>query len=346
MEKKNIIRFLIGYMIFSFINLNGTDLLVRQLIFYVIGICLIMFCKFDLKKLVRPLYIILNVVLLYLLFFGKAINGSKAWIDLPFFSIQPSEFMKIVLIMYLSYIVVRYEKYKLKCFVITLIPSILTFLEPDTGNVIFYFVIMISLLLYREQDKKNVKIFAAGVIVLAVIGVLSFLFLSDYIIKIFGYSFYYRIERVFSLFDNSSYQLNRALIGIGSSYWTGSGSIASIPYETTDFAFSYLISHIGFLGLIGFLVFNFTFDIYCLNNIKMKTGMLKYMMVAFCVMKILQESIHMLMNIGLFPITGITLPFISYGGSSLLSYCLIMAIISNSCHMEHMGKVGMDMELD
>ena len=85
------------------------------------------------------LYIILNVLLLYLLIFGSETNGSKAWINIGKMSIQPSELMKVVLIVVLSYMTCK-KHYVIKSFVLTLIPAVLTFLEPETGNVIFYFV--------------------------------------------------------------------------------------------------------------------------------------------------------------------------------------------------------------
>lgn len=344
MEKKNIIRFLIVYMFFSFINLKNTDLLAKQFFFYVVGFILLIITKKHIKKYISYIYIIFNGLLLYLLLFGKAINGSKAWINLPFISFQPSEFMKIILIIYLSVIVNKYPKYRLKCFIITLIPSILTFLEPDTGNVLFYLVILASIIIYKENNiKKYIKpMICFCILFIGIIGA-CFTF-KEYFINIFGYSMFYRLERILSLFDNSSYQLNRALIGMGSGYLFGSEYIVSIPYETTDFAFSYLVSNVGYFIAIGFLIFNMSFDYYLINGMKYHSGVDRLILFAFIVMKLVQESIHILMNIGLFPITGITLPFISYGGSSLITYFLILAYLSSrSMDIDMDMDKGMDM---
>ena len=345
MKKKNIILLLIIYMFFSFINLKNSDLLVKQLIFYGISFIFISFYKKDiLKKYIRYLYVIFNIILLYLLLFGKSINGSKAWLSLGFFSFQPSEFMKIILLIYLSYIVTKYEKYKIKCLIATLIPSILTFLEPDTGNVVFYFVIFFSVILYNEKNNKKLFLYCGILILLLASASIFYILYSDYFISIFGYSAYYRLERILTLFDNSSFQLNRALIGIGNAHFFGSDNIASIPYQTTDFAFSYLVSNIGFVGSFIFLVFNLYVDLYLLKQIRFEVGIDKNIFFGFVVMKIVQESIHILMNIGLFPITGITLPFISYGGSSLLSYALILGFLSKDNY--YSKDIGKDKEMD
>lgn len=342
MKKKNIIIILIIFMFFSFINLRSTNLLTKQFLFYVIAITIIYFYKNDIvSKNIRLLYIIFNALLLYLLLFGKEVNGSKAWITLGLFSFQPSEFMKIILIIYLSFIATKYEKYKLKCFFITLIPAILTFLEPDTGNVVFYFVTYFSILYFKEGNVKSLVKYAVVLSCIFLFVFIAYLKFSNYFIELFGYSVYYRVERIFSLLNNDSYQLNRALIGIGSSHLFGSKSIVSIPYETTDFAFSYLVSNIGFIGSCVFLLFNTYTIYYFINCIRHNVGVKRLAMFSFVSMYIVQSSIHILMNIGLFPITGITLPFISYGGSSILSYALMLAILSKDSY-SMVDSMGME----
>lgn len=347
MKKKNIIIILIIYMFFSFINLQNTDLLVKQFLFYAATIFFIYFYKTDIvHKNIRLLYLLFNALLLYLLLFGKEINGSKSWLVLGTFLIQPSEFMKVILLIYLSFIATKYENYKIKCLIITLIPAILTFLEPDTGNVMFYFVTLLAVIFYKEGNTLSILKYGTALILLVIIFLTVYLNFTEEFIKVFGYSIYYRLDRVFSLFNNSSYQLNRALIGIGNAHLFGSDKIVSIPYQTTDFAFSYLTSNVGFIGILGFLLFNLCVNLYFIKSIRYNVGMNRSVVFSFIVMKITQETIHILMNIGLFPITGITLPFISYGGSSLLSYAFILAYISkDNCSMvDSKDKVELGME--
>lgn len=344
MNKYSMIIMIIIYMFFSIINLNQyNDILIKQIIWYCIGFLLMLKLDKRIYKYIFYLYILFNILLLYLLLFGKSINGSRAWINIFNFSFQPSEIMKVILIILLSIISTRYDKYILKCLIITLIPSILTFLEPDTGNVIFYVVIFLSIVLYKE---KNLKRFVLPIFVLMILGsafLMVYYFFQDFFISIFGNSFFYRMDRITSLFTNDSYQLNRALIGIGTGNLFGIDSIPDIPEETTDFAFSLLTSKIGFIGITVFLLFNMYFNFRLLDRMNYSNGVDKTIIFSFSFMKIVQESIHILMNIGLFPITGITLPFISYGGSSLLSYFIMISIISN--HNNHKGDmVGMDMD--
>ena len=325
---------IIAFMFFSLNNiLKYTDSITKQLIFYGIGF-LIFFgvSKMDKRlifKTIIPIYIILNVLLLYLLLFGTSINGSKAWINLGFFSFQPSELMKITLIILLSLIISTKEKYLVISLIVTLIPSVLTFLEPDTGNVIFYFVILFAVLILKI---KNIRKIIPYIFIL-VIGI--FLFMGLYFgnkslfVKIFGSSFFYRMDRVVNLFS-SSYQLDMALMNMGVSGFLGNNAVSSIPEATTDFAFSLLVSLNGFVGTSIFLIINFYLDMLIIRKIDNTDIIMQYITFSFLFMKIFQSSIHILMNIGLLPITGITLPFISSGGTSLLTYFFALGLINNS----------------
>ncbi len=323
------------FMLFSLNNLNAYadgSVLLKQLLFFTLGFLLFLLIsrieKRKVFKWVFPLYIVLNVLLLYLLFFGNAINGSKAWLNFGFISFQPSEFMKITLIILLSLVVKTNDKYFLKTFLLVLIPSVLTFLEPDTGNVIFYLVIWISILMYHKSDFKRIKYLILGVILLAGGFLYLYFFASDLFVRLFGSSFFYRMDRVVGLFT-SNYQLEQALLNMGVAGLTGHHGILSIPEATTDFAFALLVSLNGLIGTLLFLLVNLLLNLLILNKIKDGNPFMKSITFAFLMMKLFQENIHMLMNIGLFPITGITLPFISYGGTSLLSYFFIVGFISN-----------------
>lgn len=317
---------------FSIVNLYGNDtLFIKQIIWYILGfIFYFIFKKMNNKIIFRLsfiLYFILNIMLLYLLVFGKSINGSKAWLNILSFSFQPSEFMKIDLILVLSYISCK-DKYIIKSFIITLIPAILTFLEPETGNVIFYFLILFSILIVKSNNSSLFKKIIAYFIFIGSIFFSLYYYFNDLFIMIFGTKFFYRIDRVISLFSNTSYQLNQALMSIGSAHYFGSIYGNFIPEATTDFAFALLASKIGFIGILIYIIVNYVLNIIIINSINKDVGVMKLVTYSFIVLKFFQESIHILMNIGLFPITGITLPFISYGGSSIITYFILMGIIS------------------
>lgn len=339
--KARLIIYLIIYFLFSSINLiNYPNLFLRTIIFYSIGILLVIFMKRKYIKYVFYLYIALNALLLYLLIFGNSINGSRAWINVFGISFQPSEFMKVILIILLSIVINRYEHYKLKCIILTFIPSVLTFLEPDTGNVIFYLIILASVLFYKEENKK--KIFLILFIICSLL--VSFLCIviinKNLLIELFGDSFIYRLDRITDLFNADSFQLKRSLINIGTSEFIGTSDYLYIPEETTDFAFSYLIHNIGIIGIIIFLIFNLKFNFNLISIIKNNHGIISSIAFSTLLLKFFQESVHELMGIGLFPITGITLPLISYGGSSVLSFIFILSIIFNK---DMDSNLGMDM---
>lgn len=311
-----IIRYLIIYMCIS-LSLISTNFLVKQVFIYLFAISLICLNIKIKKKYVLFLYIVLNVLLLYLLLFGDSINGSKCWIKIFNLSFQPSEFMKVVLIYYLSIIVTSNKKYLLKSIVITFIPSVLTFLEPDTGNVIMYIIILLSVIFYKTRNVK--KYFKY---------IFTFLVISVFILFILiknGSG--YRFDRITSLINNNGYQLNRALVNIGSAGLFGQDDIVSIPFYETDFIFAYMVSKYGFLKSFIFIIFNMSFDLYLILSISKYHGYKRCMMICLCVLKIFNEVIHMFMCVGLFPIMGLPLPFVSLGGSSLISYALLLSIL-------------------
>lgn len=334
---KDIGKFTLIIIAFMFFSLNNlmyyTHSITKQLLIYVIGfIIFFLMARLDKKKIYKMvffIYIILNVLLLYLLIWGKSVNGSRAWIDLGIISFQPSEFIKITLIILLSLIMAAKEKYLLWSLIITLIPSVLTFLEPDTGNVIFYLVILFASILFKIKNIRKIIPYIFSLLIVAILFFLAYFFKKSLFVSIFGSSFFYRMDRIVNLFS-SSYQLDMALMNMGVSGLFGQSSVLAIPEATTDFAFSLLVSLNGFIGTFIFLVINYCFD-YLVVKLMDTTDIIKqYIIFAFLFMKVLQSSIHILMNIGLLPITGITLPFISAGGCSLLSYFIILGIINNN----------------
>ena len=292
------------------------------------------------------LYIFGNILLLGLLLFADPINSSKCWFVIPGIgSIQPSEFMKIFIMLTLATMIHNFRNdydnptckdefiFILKTLIIILIPSLLTFLQPDTGSVIIYLTIYISMMFVSGI---RMRWFIIGITL--IIGFTSlFLWLYFYkeniFIKIFGSSIYYRLERIFNWKEGSGLQLENALAAIGSAGWFGHGYNKTpiyFPESSTDFIFAIYASNFGYIGvilLIGIIIY---LDINIMILAKKKIDDTdKYIIVGITGMLLFQQIQNIGMTLGLLPITGITLPFISYGGSSLLSYMLLVGILLN-----------------
>ena len=326
------------------------NLAIKQAIWYLIGwVLVIIIMKLKNEYLYRNswyLYIIGNLFLLGLLLFASPINGSKCWLIIPGIgSIQPSEFMKIFLMLILATMIHKFRSecnsptwkneviFILKTFIVVLIPSILTFLQPDTGSVVIYLVIYVSMLFVSGL---RARWFIIGFLLFAIFlgGFISlYLFKENLFIKIFGSSLYYRIERVFNWKNGSGLQLENALAAIGSSGWFGHGYNKTpiyFPESSTDFIFAVFASNFGFVGvivLIGIILF-LDVNIIILAKKRIEDTD-KFIIAGIVGMLLFQQVQNIGMTVGLFPITGITLPFISYGGSSLLSYMMIVGILLN-----------------
>lgn len=319
----------------------------KQIIWYLLGFFLMyLISKANIKKILNiaiPFYIIINVLLLLLLKYGVNINSTKAWFNLGFVNIQPSELMKVSLILMNAKIIDNFynnntkikqkKEFKLiiTLFIVTLIPSILTFLEPDTGAVICYFVITISMLFISGINKKwFIYLF---IFFSVTIGIIFYIYYNNenLFINLFGSSLFYRIERIINWNSKIGMQLNNSLISIGSSGLFGHYSVPIYyPESTTDFVFTSFSSSSGLITTIIFLTIIMSFDIFIINQIKnIKILKYKYLVFGITSLIIYGQIQNIAMTIGLLPIIGITLPFISYGGSSIITYLLLMGIIIN-----------------
>lgn len=327
----------------------SSNLYLKQLIWYVLGFGIAYFIMFIGNKfLYNSAYIlyVINVILLILvLFFGKEVNNSKCWFELGFFSLQPSEFMKVILILTLSRMIndfnTEYDnpsvetefKFILKVMLIVFIPSVLTFIEPDTGAVIIYLVTAMTMLFIGGIRKR--WFFSLFLIIFVFLGILFVIYFinQDLFISIFGTNFFYRIDRILNWSSGSGGQLTNSLIAIGSAGVLGHGFNKTpiyFPELQTDFIYGVFSSNYGLIGSILLIILFIYFDINLINSAsKTYDNKDKYTIAGIVSMLVFQQIWSLSMTIGLLPIMGITLPFISYGGSSLLSYMFLVGIIFN-----------------
>ena len=327
------------------------NLAFKQFMWYLVGFFMIIIVnKISVENIYHfnwYIYITSILLLAILLVIGEPINGSKCWFTIPKIgSIQPSEFAKISLILTVSIITENWAKkirkvptlkeeiiLLAKIFIIWLIPSFLTFLEPDTGAVFIYSIIVIAILFVSSLRKRW---FILAMILIG-IGLGSFLFLyflkKDIFVNIFGTELFYRIDRLLDWKNGTGMQLENSLTSIGSSSILGHGYNKTpiyFPESGTDFIFAVYASNFGLLGSIFLIVIILYFDITIIKIAKNASNITeKFTAVGILGILVYQQIQNIGMTLGILPITGITLPFISYGGSSLLSYMLMIGILLN-----------------
>ena len=350
---------LILMMIISIMTINSatnildesySNLALKQVFWFGIGFVLAYFIMFIGNEYIYKhawfLYILGVLSLIGLLLFADPINNAKCWFVIPGLgTVQPSEFMKIILIIVLGTMINKFNtdynnptimeefKFILKVLGVVFIPSILTFLQPDTGVVLIYLLItMVMLFIAGIRYRWFVMLFSIlGILIAIVIGI--YFISQDLFVNIFGTSFFLRVDRLLDWSSQSGYQLEKGLSSIGSAGLFGHGlnnTPLYFPEAQTDFIFAVYASNFGWIGSILLLFIIGYFDVrLILTAIKCNDLTSKYIISGAIGMLIYQQVQNIGMTFGLLPITGITLPFISYGGSSLLSYMVMIGIIFN-----------------
>ena len=345
------------FIIISLVTINSAEILIsnntlvyKQLLWYIAGFIIAYFIMFIgndfIYKNVWIFYIIGIISLLGLLLFAEPINNSKCWYSIPGIgTIQPSEFMKIILIITIGTMINKFNEiynnptifeefiFLIKVGIVVLIPSLLTFLQPDTGVVLIYLLITI-VMLFISGIRYRWFIILFSIIIVFIILVLGIYFINtDLFINIFGTDFFLRIDRLLDWSNSSGYQLENGITSIGSGGLLGMGinnTPIYFPEPQTDFIFAVYANNFGFIGvliLLGLITF---FDIRLILIALRNTNLInKYIISGIVGMLIYQQLQNIGMTFGLMPITGITLPFISYGGSSLLSYMIMIGIVFN-----------------
>lgn len=322
---------------------------IKQLWWYIIGFIIafsIMFVGNDfIYRHIYFAYILGIVTLILLLMFGPTINNAVRWFVIPGIgSFQPSEFIKIILIIVLAKMIKDYNenkdgsleeefKFILKVLLVVFIPSILTFIQPDTGMVFIYLVITATMLFVGGI---RYRWFILGIAALAIaIGIVLLVYFAsqDLFINIFGTDFFLRVDRLLDWSTTSGFQVENSLSSIGTGGLFGNGynnHRVYFPEPHTDFIFAVYASNFGLIGSLILLSIIALFDIRLINIANKTNNMInKYVIAGIIGMLVYQQIQNIGMTLGLLPITGITLPFISYGGSSLISYMIVAGIFFN-----------------
>lgn len=275
-------------------------------------------------------YAILTFLLASQLLAGEIISGTKSWIKTGLFNIQVSEFIKIPIALFMAKYLTKISLIDWKCFfklaVIIGSPFMLIALQPDLGTAFMLLSFFLTAILLKKI-KITIVIFSL-LVMLA-----GFLTTWNYVLKP------YQRDRVAAFLNpekykkSTGYQIIQSKIAIGSGGLDGKGYLKGtqsqykfLPTRHTDFILSVLGEEFGFLG-ISFLFLLFFILFYRQFNFKAQSDEEFYFVYLFNGLILFQFLINILMTIGLVPVLGIPLPFVSYGGSSLLAFFIGEALI-------------------
>lgn len=322
---------------------SQSPLFIKQSIWLVIGLLgLIAFVSFDyiwLSRIAVPAYVTGLLLLLIVLVSGKTGMGAQRWISLGPLAFQPSEFFKLIFIImlsqYLSLLRGEADIFGLLkvFFVIAFLPFVLLVKQPDLGTAIVVFIIFFSMLLTKGLQRK-------AVVLVVIIGLVSLPFLGN--IMWTGLKDYQK-NRLVAFIDPEAdpsgigYHINQSKVAIGSGEILGKGFLRGtqgpfrfLPERHTDFIFAVFAEEWGFAGSLVLLSLYLLLIMRGLDTVRKAKDEFGMMLAAgitfmFCV----YFFINIGMTLGIMPVVGIPLPFMSYGGTALLSNFISAGVLIN-----------------
>jgi len=282
-----------------------------------------------------PIYGAGIALLLFVLVGGTVINNARRWVNLGFTLLQPSEFMKVVLILALARLIRWRDDYKklrglVKPFAVTLLPMALILRQPDLGTAILFLPVLFVMLWVAGARAKHLGlVLLMGLVSLPL---LYFGFLKEYQQKRINV-FLLQAAPDEQARQNEAYHLIRSKIAVGSGGVTGKGlgrGAQQVPYNETDFVFTVVAEEWGFVGS-AFLLGLYLLLLLLVADVAVTTTepSAKLLVAGVFTLLLVQIAVNVGMTVGLAPITGLTLPFLSYGGSSLLSLTLAIGLVLN-----------------
>lgn len=276
------------------------------------------------------------LLLLGVLLFGHTIRGTTGWFVLARFNFQPVELVKLGLILIMSYIIAGFgRRFERPLFffgtgAVALAAIGLVLLQPDLGSAVILGIIWFGMIVIVGVRRAYIFGFLLAAMATAVL--LWFFFLQPY-----------QKDRILTFIDPSrdplraGYNVSQAMIAIGSGQWLGRGlgfgsqsQLKFLPESQTDFIFSAIGEEMGFVGAAAMITI-FSFMLWRLINIARRSGSDFGAAVATgtAIAMFAQFVINVGANLGLLPVTGVTLPFVSYGGSSLVVNLLMIGVVES-----------------
>lgn len=338
-------------------NVNLAESVPRQAIYGAIGLAVVLIAAaIDYRlwsALSRPLYIFILIFLALIPIIGFVGFGAARWFDIGIVLIQPSEVAKIIMILVLADYLARHKheinqiKIVVRSALLIAIPSLLVFIQPDLSTAIVLAVIWLALVWAVGIPLRRIAVFVVILfaVILVFLPLLGNYFQVDYLE---GNDFFfiknYQMKRIITfLFPDpeeqfgETYNVNQALISIGSGGLIGKGylhgtqvQLRFLKVRHTDFIFSAMSEEFGFVGALIFILLLTFILIRCLRAARMARdtygSLICYGVV---ILLFFQGAFNIGMNLNIFPVSGLPLPFLSYGGSSLLASLLGIGLVES-----------------
>ncbi|MGK0550563.1 FtsW/RodA/SpoVE family cell cycle protein [Enterococcus faecalis] len=352
----------------SLLTMQGaktTSMVINQLMFWVVGLVAMFFIYkmktsvFQNREFIMFAIFVITVLLLAVRYtpLGITVNGAQGWLAIGGFTMQPAEYLKIMVVWYLSFILARRQKYidrefkkaALRPLLLVGFLILIVALQPDFGNAAILTLIAIVMVLASGINYMYTYI-AGGVGILGSLSVIQLLLLTKGKFLPEKYQYIYNRFEVFQnpFIDerNLGHQLVNSYIAISNGGWFGRGLGNSIqkkgflPEAHSDFIFSITIEELGLIGglvILGILMFMIARII--LVGVRSKKPFNSLMCIGIGTMLLLQVFINIGGLAGLIPLTGITFPFLSHGGNSLLIISISVAFVLNISADERRQKL-------
>ncbi len=320
---------------------EGLSFFSRQVLAFGIGLAVLLACSrlhvTFYEAHAKLIYVVALILLILVLFFGVTIRGTTGWFHIAGFSFQPAEFAKIALVVFLAWRIDRQARlfqtwqFVLVMAFLTGILAGLVMLQPDLGSAIIFVGVWFGMMLLAGIPKR----YTFGLVAIGIITVVCswFFLFKDY-----------QKDRVLTFLDperdplGSGYNVTQSIIAIGAGGIMGRGlgfgsqsQLHFLPEAQTDFIFSVIGEELGFVGtsliliLYSLLIFRLALIAY-----RARGEFTSYISLGIALIFLIQVCVNVGAAIGLLPVTGVTLPLVSYGGSSLIANFLLIGIAESA----------------
>lgn len=333
-----------GAGLLSMRSLNGENVFFEKQIIWIFLSLIVFFLAsridfrfFKRSTILVKIYLTFCAVLVFLFIAGSTVKGSQSWFQLAGFSFQPSDFVKVALILMLAkyfsrrHVAIGQWRHVMISALYMLVPFILILLQPDFGSAMVIFFIWFGMVLFSGLGRRQI-------LILTTIGIVLFASFWLFVFKPYQKARIANFINPAADIRGSGYNVFQSIVAVGSGQVAGKGigygtqgRLQYLPEHETDFIFAAFGEEWGFIGallLLGLYAFLFYRIIYIAEIGSSNFESLYGVGVAIYLMSHLVVNIGM--NIGLMPVTGIPLPFMSYGGSHLLAEMLALGMLSST----------------